>query len=200
VRGVLKTEDVGEEAKFQERLDEHGTHEVLFCHRAIICEGKDDEYAVRLYLQKSGVDVDGRSVSIIGVGGIENIPEYARIACRLGIPWFAITDEDRENGGIKPKTKAVRDKLAALARVMDHSEFWPASLEACLGLQGGQKAKPDWQRKNVEPKELSAIKQDHPDFAKIGESLRLWIEQPATIQPCADPVITLPSAQVPGRQ
>lgn len=200
VSGALMTEDIGEEAKFQERLDEHGTHEMLFCQRLVICEGKDDEYAVHLYLQKAGVDLHGRSVSIIGVGGVENIPDYAGIACSLGIPWFAITDEDPESGGIRRKTRAVRDRLASLAGAMDRSEFWPVGLESCLGLLDGRKAKPEWQRRNIEPKDLAAIMRDHGDFNRIGESIRTWVESPAAIAPSPNAGVTPRPLQSPADQ
>ena len=42
---------------------------MLFANRVILCEGKADYFALRLYLQKAGVDLDGRSISIVAVGG-----------------------------------------------------------------------------------------------------------------------------------
>ena len=184
VHGSIHSDDINDEAKFQERLDEHGNHEMLFGHRLVLCEGKDDQYAARMYLEKSDVDLDGRSVSILGVRGVSNLPEYARIAGCLGIPWFAITDEDlQDDGKVKPKTKDVREELEALKRECDRSDFWPGSLESCLSVPAGKKATPDWQRENTDPKPLETIKANHGDFSAVGETLKTWIENPVTIEP-----------------
>src|SRR3990170_718886 len=64
-KGELRTTDAGSHATFQERLDERGGHEMLFAQRAVLCEGKDDVFAIRLFLNKRGFDLDGRGVSII---------------------------------------------------------------------------------------------------------------------------------------
>ncbi len=177
IAGVVDTAAVSHAARFQEKLDEHGNHEMLFGNRAILCEGKDDEYAAKAYLRKSHVDVDGRSVTVLEVGGIQNLPEYARMARELKIPWCAITDEDAEpRGAIKPATKAVREKLATLAGVGDCLLVWPESLEASLRVPGGTKALPSWQAQHLEALDLDALKKAYPGFAKVGASLKEWIE------------------------
>jgi predicted ATP-dependent endonuclease of OLD family len=69
-KGELRTTDAGSHATFQERLDERGGHEMLFAQRAVLCEGKDDVFAIRLFLNKRGFDLDGRGVSIINAGDV----------------------------------------------------------------------------------------------------------------------------------
>ena len=133
-------------------------------------------FAVRTYLDKSNVDLDGRSITILGVGGVANLPEYARMASELHIPWCAITDEDVQPGGtVKQTTKGVRDKLGKERRAADTLVEGPGCLETALGMAGG-KAKPDWQRQNVEPKSLKDLKKDMPQFAGAAEKVKAWIE------------------------
>jgi len=175
--GSIATSNLSAETKFQEKLDEYGNHEMLFCNRLILCEGKDDVFAAQAYLQKTGVDLNSRSISILGVGGIASLPEYARMASELRIPWCAITDEDLEAGGsVKEKTKDVRDQLVKLRKVNDILVEWPGDLESMFGVTGGSKATPKWQRHNVEHKSLSDLKVQCPGYVTSGEKLRAWVE------------------------
>src|SRR5579885_2870158 len=119
-KGELRTIEAGSHAKFQEWLDERGGHEMLFAQRAVLCEGKDDVFAVRLYLEKLKIDLDGRSVSIINAGDVGAVPAYAEMAKKLGIPWCAITDEDKDGDGtIKKNTEISRRKLDKLKTPRD---------------------------------------------------------------------------------
>jgi ABC-type cobalamin transport system ATPase subunit len=175
VKGELETSSVAAEAKFQERLDEHGGHDMLFAHRVILCEGKDDTYALRSHLEKASVDLDVRSVSIIGVNGVGTLPAFAEVARRLKIPWCAVTDEDLlPDGTIKPNTSKARHKLAALRGTSDLLVEWPSSLEDCLGVTGGQKATPEWSAANLDPLDLQAIQTRFPDFHRIASVVGTW--------------------------
>lgn len=100
-------------AKFQERLDERGGHEMIFAQRVVLCEGKDDAFALRSYLTKrANLDLDGLSVSIIQAGDINHLPAFANIATQLNIPWCGVSDEDKlSDGTLKPNTKLAREKL-----------------------------------------------------------------------------------------
>lgn len=51
-KGVFDTTTTTDAVKFQERLDERGNHEMLFAHRAVLCEGKNDPWAIRSALAK----------------------------------------------------------------------------------------------------------------------------------------------------
>jgi predicted ATP-dependent endonuclease of OLD family len=174
-KGVLDTGTISEGPKFQERLDERGNHEMLFANKVVFCEGKGDCFAVRLYLDKTDMDLDGLSITLLDLGGVHNMPHYAEMANSIGIPWCGLTDEDKDAAGVvKPKTAQVRKELDALKGPEDLVTFWPGSLEVCLGVDGG-KADPQSQHLHLEPPTLDEIKAAFPDFAKACESIRTWI-------------------------
>jgi predicted ATPase len=176
VKGELETSNVAPEAKFQERLDANGGHDMLFAHRVILCEGKDDTYALRSYLEKSGMDLDARSVSLVGVNGVGTIPAFAEMANKLNIPWCAVTDEDLlPDGSIKPNTKKARKKLMALKGAADAMVEWAHSLESCLSVPNGQKASPEWSSANLDPLDVSAIEKSFPDFSRAVQSVGAWV-------------------------
>lgn len=174
---TLAVEGLDSAAKFQERLDERGGHEMIFAQRVVLCEGKDDAFALRSYLvQRSNLDLDGLSVSIIQAGDVNHLPAFASMARQLNIPWCAVSDEDKlPDGTLKPNTKAARDKLDKLMRPQDAQVHWAADLEACLGLASG-KARPSWQAEHVETLDQSALAAKHSDFVAAAEKVRLWIE------------------------
>ena len=175
-KGELETSDAGAHAKFQERLDERGGHEMLFAQRAILCEGKDDVFAVRAYLEKLEVDLDGRGVSIINAGDVGAVPIYAEMAKKLCIPWCAVTDEDKEaDGTIKRNTEIARRKLSALKTQNDQSLVWKVSLEACLGKNIG-KADPQWIAHEIDALSVGEIRKRFPDYAAAGESIAGWLD------------------------
>jgi len=179
VGGSLSTATVAKGAQLQEKLEEHGNHEFLFASRAVFVEGKDDLFAVRSLLQKLGTDLDGRSVSLLGVGGVENLPEYARLAARLKIPWCAITDEDLEaDGTVKPKTKQVLENLKKGATASDLILQWPKSLESVLGKTSG-KARPQWQSEVIDPLPLSEIGIQYPQYDRLCRAVEKWITAPS---------------------
>lgn len=174
----LKTAEVEGAAKFQERLDERGTHEMLFAQKIILCEGQDDVFALRSYLQRrKGFDLDGKSVSIIRTGDVNQLPALAAMASKLGIAWCAVSDEDRlADGTIKPATERARERLIRLLGANDAELQWPVDLESCLGKSQG-KAEPAWQAENIESKDDSAIARDHPDFVRICDAVGAWAMQ-----------------------
>lgn len=174
--GTIDTSRVADAAKFQEHIDERGGSEMLFAQKAVLCEGKDDAFAIRLYLEKRGTDLDGRGVSIIGSGGIGGVAAYAEIAKPLAIPWCGVTDEDRlPDGTIKPTTAQARQRLTQLVSPGDLMPMWPVDLEACVG-KGQGKASPDWMLAQVGTKSLAQIRADYPGYAAVGEQIATWIE------------------------
>ena len=143
----------------------------------MLCEGKNDEYALRTGLAKLDADVDALSVSVVGTGNVGNLPDYARMAARLAIPWCAVSDEDvQSDGTIKPRTERARDRLGALVSEADLSLMWPGDLETCFGLATGQKAPPEWQAENVEPKPLGQLEGDYPHYVAVCRSIRAWLD------------------------
>ena len=175
-KGELLTSTAGPEAKFQERLDERGGHEMLFARRVVLVEGKDDAFAIRLFLEKADLDLDGSSISIVRTGDVGTLPTYAELASKLHIPWFAITDEDPlPDGAIKKNTADARQKLAGLNDQSSESETWKTTLEACLGKKEG-KARPDWIAEQLGEKTSDQIRTEHPDYASVCDSVITWLE------------------------
>lgn len=173
---ILRADEVDGAPKFQERLDERGAHEMLFAQKVILCEGQDDVFAIRSFLEKrSKIDLDGRSISIIRAGDVGQLPSFASMSLKLGIPWCAISDEDkRADGTINPVTKDIRDRLSKLISRPDVQLFWPNDLESCIGKTTG-KADPEWQSKNIEPQSTSDIQKTYPDYFSVCDSVREWI-------------------------
>jgi predicted ATPase len=174
---TLSVESLDSAAKFQERLDERGGHEMIFAQRVVLCEGKADAFALRSYLsRRANLDLDGLGVSIIQAGDVNHLPAFAGMATQLNIPWCAVSDEDKQpDGTIKPNTRAARDKLGKLMRPQDAQVLWPGDLELCFGLTVS-KAKPSWQAEHVEPLDDAALVAQHPRFVAAAEKVRQWIE------------------------
>lgn len=175
---TLHVDELDGAARFQDRLDERGAHEMLFAQKAVLCEGQDDVFAVRTFLQRhTAIDLDGRSISIVRVGDVKQIPAFAAMATKLGIPWVALTDEDRsKRGEPNPSTEAVRAKLAAMASPTDGQVFWPGSLEAASGLTTG-KATPEWQDRALWVKDATALKLENADLFATCSAISAWLDE-----------------------
>jgi predicted ATP-dependent endonuclease of OLD family len=175
-RGSIVSADVEDAPKFQEKLDERGTHEFLFANRVVLVEGKDDAFALRMFFEKTGVDVDGLGLTILNGGGVESLPAYARIAKALQLPWYALTDEDRRaDSTIKPKTDAARKTLDTIKTNRDAQGMWKGSLEQCLNCPGNKAASPEWQQANVWQKTAAQIATQYPDFHKACVAIVEWL-------------------------
>jgi predicted ATP-dependent endonuclease of OLD family len=178
--GVFDTSLTSAAVRFQEKLDERGNHEMLFANKVVLCEGKDDCWAMRSGLGKldPDLDLDARSISLVDTGSVGNLPDYANIARRLSIPWCAVSDEDKTPGGVvNPVTEAVRKKVDGMRGAGDFSAMWRGNLEMCLGTPTGQKATPEWQASNTDPKPLADLQKDHPDFIATCRSVQPWLVQ-----------------------
>jgi ABC-type polar amino acid transport system ATPase subunit len=176
---VLETSQVEEAPKFQERIDERGAHEMLFAQKAVLVEGQDDVFALRPYLQKRvDLDLDGRSISIIRAGDVGQLPAFASMASKLGIPWCAVSDEDLQpDGTIKKPTAIAREKLTKLQKPCDRQTTWKQALEACLKKTSG-KADADWQAQHIETKSTADLKAENPDYVAACEEVHTWILEP----------------------
>lgn len=168
----IDTETLEGAAKLQSKLDERGAHDFLFSTRSVFCEGKDDSFALRLGLDKSGVDYDARSVSIAQCGSVTAIPAFVSIASSLGIQWCGLTDEDSEpDGSIKPQTAKVRSTIEASRQDGDMQAQWPGSLERSLHVSSG-KASPEVVLKKLSE---STWKTSYPNFTATVSKIEDWI-------------------------
>lgn len=119
----------------EQKLRSRGNHELIFSNKVILVEGENDQFAVRIGLEKMGYDVDSESVSIIDCGSVDNLPDYADVSSRLGIPWFAIHDNDlNSQGNRKSNTQRAIEKLVTLKKATDKISKFDNDLEDVLGL------------------------------------------------------------------
>lgn len=167
-KGVVKADDAGEFFRLQTKLDERGTHEFLFAQRVVLCEGKDDVYAIKLILSKFAADLDTLGVTVVDGGSVQNLPDYAELAGKLMIPWIAITDQDPTATGPNPKTEKARKKLTLAATTRDRQSLWKVNLEHCLNTSD---ASPEWQAKNVEPLSLEEVRSRFPLYASTADEV-----------------------------
>ncbi len=170
--GRATASDVSDLFRVQAKLDERGTHEFVFAQRVVLCEGKDDVYAVKLYLSKLGADLDTLGVTVVDGGGVQNLPDFAALASKLMIPWIAITDADTTATGTNPKTERARKKLDQIQTNRDQQVKWEVRLEHCLGTND---ASPDWQAENIEPLALEDIRKEHPLYASTADGVARFL-------------------------
>lgn len=180
--GKYLTLSTPDNLKLQEKIDEYGNHEIFFCQRVILCEGKDDLYAIKKYLELSGVDIEATSLSVLSCGGVDNIPAFTKIASNMNIPFCAVTDLDKcSDGTIKANTKKARDDISEHLSNQDTTIEWENDLEECLDTPLKQnntsrkKAIPEWQRDNVFLKTFEDVKNDYPNYKKACEQILGWI-------------------------
>jgi putative ATP-dependent endonuclease of the OLD family len=168
-------------AKFQERLDERGAHEMVFAKKVVLCEGQDDVFAVKSYLERRrAIDLDGGSISIVRTGDVNQLPSFAAMASKLGIDWCALSDEDRlPDGTIKPATLRARDKVSQHQTLSDMQVSWPGDLEQCLHKPQG-KADAEWQVANVETKSDEEVKLAYPEFWNTCAAIEKWLSEDAS--------------------
>jgi predicted ATPase len=160
----IDTTSFGPHLEFQEKLDSKGSHEMLFAQRAILCEGQDDVFAVRTFLEKCDMDLDAMGVSVVDAGGVGSLPDLTNLAKSIGIPWCAITDEDLDQQGkIKEKTQKARQTISNYKSTSDSMPIWKGSLEQCFQLVA-HKAKPDWQAANVASKTIAQLRVQFPNY------------------------------------
>jgi predicted ATP-dependent endonuclease of OLD family len=173
VSRTVHTDKINADAKLQSKLDERGAHDFLFGTAAIFCEGKDDSFAVRLGFEKTGIDCDGRSISITQCGSVTAIPAFAKISKDLGIRWCSLTDQDlQQDGTIKVVTEKARNRIQQHLGDEDRQVHWPVDLENCLGVTSG-KATPAVSLAKISD---AAWEINYPKFKAVLKDLAEWID------------------------
>lgn len=101
--------------KLAAKLAAKGNEHVLFAEGAVICEGQDDIAVVRILAERSGIQLDDHSITMLDCGGRENIPAHVRLCQQLGIPYVAIMDGDQTKAAAKTEVaqqvQAVHDAV-----------------------------------------------------------------------------------------
>lgn len=174
----VHTDSLEQSAKLQSKLDDRGAHDFLFGTAAVFCEGKDDQFAVRLAFEQLGMDVDARSISVTQCEGVSAIPAFASISRSLGIRWSVVTDEDiLEDGSVKPKTEKARAAIERCRTESDLQTVWPVDLERSLGVTEG-KATPEVTTALLG---TATWRTDYPNFKSVIGSLAVWIDPSTTV-------------------
>ncbi|WKZ41566.1 MAG: AAA family ATPase [Anaerolineales bacterium] len=78
----------------------HGTYEILsglFAKRVILVEGQTEQFALKIYLEKVGLDVEKSGIAIVPVMGKGNLAKWWRFFSAYGIPNYVIFDNDNEH-------------------------------------------------------------------------------------------------------
>ena len=92
------------QSRFNDRLNE-----AFFASAVVLVEGDADEIACKCAFDALGVQIDRDSISILGLGGIREIPVVARLLVAFGIPTVALVDQDPGN----PNTVAATAQITA---------------------------------------------------------------------------------------
>lgn len=85
--------------KFYATTSNHRLNEAFFSKCLILVEGDTEEMALPIYLKKAGVDCDYRGVSVIGVGGKNQLPKYWRLFKSFNVPLLVLFDNDVTGDG-----------------------------------------------------------------------------------------------------
>ncbi len=182
---ALDVDDTPQSMKLQAKLDQHGNSELLFANKVVLAEGKDDEFAIRTGLLIESVDLDGRSVSVLGVGGKENLPDYAKLLGALAIPWCAVLDEDRKaDGTYKGRADTIKKTLELTRTAADRVLEMDTDLEHCFGVARSaakpddpeHKCTPEWQYENFAALTSLEVKASFPVLHARLSSVREWVE------------------------
>jgi predicted ATP-dependent endonuclease of OLD family len=84
-----------DEVKLASKFDQY-INEVFFADKVVLVEGFSDKIACQLALEKLGIDIDLKNISIIECGGKTAIEPIARILKHFNIKTYALLDADAE--------------------------------------------------------------------------------------------------------
>jgi putative ATP-dependent endonuclease of the OLD family len=184
-RAWIDSAEVPDAIRLQAKINEQGNGEMFFANKVILCEGKDDEFALKSCLEKMEVDLDARSVSILGVGGKGNVADYAELLGKCGTPWCAVIDEDRlPDGSYKHNAKITIDRIEKLRSKNDLLLHWEVDLEHCFLISRNKdnpdrpefKADPEWQHQQIGSLKADDVKAKYPLLFKVVTDGKSWIE------------------------
>ncbi|MCW1309409.1 MAG: AAA family ATPase [Candidatus Nanoarchaeia archaeon] len=104
-KGVSSHEEIKMASKFDETINE-----VFFANYVILEEGELDKIACKIALEKLGIELDKKGISIIDCGGNTAIKPIAEVLNFFKIPTAALLDEDPGN----QKTSDIINELRKL--------------------------------------------------------------------------------------
>ncbi len=93
--GVPKDKTTSENiSEFYSTTSNYRLNEAFFAKSLILVEGETEEMAMPIYLENAGVKCDYSGISIIGVGGKNQIPKYWRLFKKFHLPLLVVFDND----------------------------------------------------------------------------------------------------------
>ena len=81
-------------SEFYSTTSNYRLNEAFFAKYLILVEGETEEMAIPIYLEKAGVRCDYSGISVIGVGGKNQIPKYWRLFKKFNLPLLIVFDND----------------------------------------------------------------------------------------------------------
>jgi putative ATP-dependent endonuclease of OLD family len=83
-------------------------NEGFFASAVVLCEGDSEEFALPTYLKSAGLNCDELGVSVIGVGGKEQLPKYWRLFSSFKLPVIVVLDDDDDGtGNLADKNRSI---------------------------------------------------------------------------------------------
>lgn len=96
--GVPKDKtSAGNISEFYSTTSNYRLNEAFFSKFLILVEGETEEMAIPIYLEKAGIRCDYSGISVIGVGGKNQIPKYWRLFKNFGLPLLTVFDNDNSS-------------------------------------------------------------------------------------------------------
>jgi predicted ATP-dependent endonuclease of OLD family len=114
--------DEGQKLRMQKELTPD-RNELFFANRVLVVEGDTEKLTLPVYAQRLGIDLDAQGLTILEVGGKNNLLTFARVAVSLGIPTGILFDVDR-----KPEDMRDNSKLYAF-ETDGHGKVWASDHE-----------------------------------------------------------------------
>jgi len=172
--------------RIQSKLDERGSGELFFANKVVICEGRDDQFALTVWLESFGIDLESQSISVLGVGSKDNIPDYIALLQSIGTPWCAVFDQDKlPDGTYKKNAEEFEANIARLCVGRNGSYCWQIDLEHCYGVQRSaqrvdrpaRKADPNWQAALIRGASKDDLVRTFPMIASVVSGIAEWIRE-----------------------
>jgi len=162
--------------EFKSVLFDNNQTEIFFADKVIICEGYDG-YILKLI---GGKQLHEKNVSVISVGGKDNISKFVKLALKLGLDVYILADFDyllRDKEKEREKYKINGNNIPAHESVID------LPLEKMLGEEGSsvrskvvklrKKIKEKYEEKFYTSKRINDFQDDSQAVKKIKEILEL---------------------------
>ncbi len=86
------------------RFYDPAKNEGFFAKKVVLVEGQTEEYALRIYFEAQGYNIDQEQVAIISTGSVQHMDSLFIIFNELGIPCYPIFDGDKPQEPFDPKT------------------------------------------------------------------------------------------------